>query len=144
MNLEQHERQMIEIKQSDNRATPQWLMSIFRDWFDPCPLNTNPEVDGLELDWRDQTFLNPPYSSPSKWIYKAIEENKKGKTIVILMRFDPTTKYFKALIENEAHIFYCGERLEFINPEEKKNYKSPFPSILVFLSEKNRELKKDI
>jgi hypothetical protein len=37
-------------------------------------------------------------------------------------------------IENNAHIFYCGERLEFINPEEPKNYKSPFPSILVILS----------
>ena len=53
------------------------------------------------------------------------------------MRFDATTKYFKALIENNAHIFYCGERLEFINPEEPKNYKSPFPSILVILN--NRE-----
>jgi len=124
----------METKPSDNRATPKWLMKVFDGWFDPCPLNPNPTIDGLNLEWKDKTFLNPPYSSPSKWIYKAIEESKKGKTIAILIRFDPTTKYFKALIENNAHLFYCGERLEFINPEETKNYKSPFPSILIILS----------
>ena len=124
----------METKPSDNRATPKWLMKVFDGWFDPCPLNPNPTIDGLNLEWKDKTFLNPPYSSPSKWIYKAIEESKKGKTIAILIRFDPTTKYFKALIENNAHLFYCGERLEFINPEETKKYKSPFPSILIILS----------
>ena len=124
---------MNKLKESDNRATPKWLMAVFSDWFDPCPLNPNPTIDGLKLDWKDKTFVNPPYSNPSEWIYKAIEESKKGKTIALLMRFDPTTKYFRALIENNAHIFYCGERLEFINPDEPKNYKSPFPSILVIL-----------
>ena len=123
----------IQVKPSDNRATPKWIMDMFEDWFDPCPLNPNPEIDGLTLEWPDKIFLNPPYSSPSKWIFKAIEENKKGKRVVILIRFDPTTKYFRALIENNAHIFYCSERLEFINPEKEKNYKSPFPSILVVL-----------
>lgn len=124
----------IKTRPSDNRATPKWLMEIFEGWFDPCPLNPNPKIDGLILEWKDKTFLNPPYSSPAKWIFKAIEENKKGKRIVILMRFDPTTRYFKALMENNAHIFYCAERLEFINPEESINYKSPFPSILVILN----------
>ena len=125
----------MKIKTSDNRATPKWLKEIFKDWFDPCPLNPNPTIDGLKTEWGgDKIFLNPPYSQPADWIYRAIEESKKGKTVVILMRFDPTTKYFRALIENNAHIFYCGERMKFINPEEKKNYASPFPSILVILN----------
>lgn len=124
-------------KESDNRETPAWIKSIFEDWFDPCPLNPSPEVDGLTLDWKDKTFLNPPYSSPTPWIYKAIEENKKGKMVAILLRFDPTTKYFRALMENKAHIFYCGERLKFINPFVEKNYSSPFPSILIILSKDN-------
>jgi len=123
------------IKESDNRATPGWLKDIFDGWFDPCPLNPNPTEDGLQKEWGDKIYLNPPYSSPAAWIYRAIEESKKGKKVVILMRFDPTTKYFKALIEANAHIFYCGEHLEFINPNEEKNYKSPFPSILVILNE---------
>ena len=123
----------MKIKSSDNRATPKWLKDMFEDWFDPCPLNPNPTIDGLTLEWPDKTYVNPPYSRPAEWIFKAIEESKKGKRIVILMRFDPTTKYFRALIEANSHIFYCGERLEFINPEEEKNYKSPFPSILVII-----------
>lgn len=126
---------MIKLKESDNRATPDWLKNVFSDWFDPCPLNSNPTIDGLTLEWPNKTFINPPYSSPAAWVYKAIEESKKGKTIVLLMRFDPTTKYFKALIENNAHLFYSGERLRFTNPESHINYASPFPSILIILSQ---------
>jgi len=138
------EKQKLIVKPSDNRATPKWLKDIFDGYFDPCPLNPIPEVNGLELEWKDKTFLNPPYSCPADWIYKAIEESKKGKRIVILMRFDPTTKYFKALIENNAHLFYCGERLEFITPENKE-YKSPFPSIIVILNnDKLHEINKRI
>ena len=124
----------MKIKDSDNRATPEWLKRVFSDWFDPCPLNPNPTVDGLTLDWSDKTYINPPYSAPAPWVYKAIEESKKGKTIVLCMRFDPTTKYFRALIENDAHLFYSGERLRFFNPESNVSYASPFPSILIVLS----------
>lgn len=126
---------MKKLKLSDNRATPKWLKDIFEGYFDPCPLNPKPEINGLELEWGEKTFLNFPYSNPKPWIIKAIEESKKGKKIVILMRFDPTTEYFRMLIENNAHIFYCGERLKFINPEETINYSSPFPSILVILNQ---------
>jgi len=129
---------MIQVKESDNRATPKWLMEIFENWFDPCPLNPSPYVDGLEIDWEDKTYVNPPYSCPAKWIYKAIEESKKGKRIVLLIRFDPTTKHFRALIDYGCHIFFCGERLGFTNPENSIDYKSPFPSILVILNSNNR------
>ena len=127
---------MIKTKESDSRATPEWLMDLFKDWFDPCPLNLNPDIDGLELDWEDKTYVNPPYSNPAPWVDKAITENKKGKTIVLCMRFDPTTKYFRALMEANAHIFYSGERMRFTAPEgvDAINYASPFPSILIVLS----------
>ena len=129
---------MIKTKPSDSRATPKWLMDLFKDWFDPCPLNLNPKIDGLIIDWKDKTYVNPPYSNPSPWVYKAIEESKKGKMIVLCMRFDPTTKYFRALIENNAHIFYCGERLRFV-AEQGVNYASPFPSILIILNKRDKE-----
>ena len=123
----------MKLKESDNRATPKWLKDVFEDWFDPCPLNTNPEIDGLKLEWGNKTFVNPPYSNPTPWIFKAIEESKKGKIIALLIRCDMTTKYGKALIENNAHIFFCGERLHFVTPEGK-SYASPFPSILVIIN----------
>lgn len=123
---------MIETKESDSRATPKWVKNMFSDWFDPCPLNRNPTIDGLSIDWKDKTFVNPPYSKPAPWVMKAIKESKKGKTIVLLMRFDPTTRYFRALMEANAHVFYCGERMKFLTPEGE-GYASPFPSILITL-----------
>jgi len=47
---------MIKTKSCDNRATPEWIMDLFKDYFDPCPLNPNPTTDGLKLEWKDKTF----------------------------------------------------------------------------------------
>ena len=71
---------------NDNYATDSRIMDLFRDWFDPCPLNPNPDFDGLKIDWKDKTYCNPPYSKPEIWVDKAIEENRKGKLIVIQKR----------------------------------------------------------
>lgn len=119
----------------NNWGTPDWLMEIFGEWFDPCPLNANPEFDGLKIDWKDKTYVNPPYSNPLPWVEKAIEENKKGKTIVMLLKVDTSTRWFKRINEAQGKIFWLNGRLRF----KGKNYYngdgklSPanFPSILV-------------
>ena len=64
------------MKESDNRRTPKWLRDIFENWFDPCPLNSNPEIDGLKIEWKNKTYCNPPYSQTTKWVLKAIEEGR--------------------------------------------------------------------
>ena len=112
----------------DNYKTPKWLMEIFKDCFDPCPLNPNPKFDGLNISWKHKTFVNPPYSNPLKWIEKAIEESNKGKTIIMLLRVDTSTKWFAKLIEERAEILWFNKRLIFIN-----NKTSNFPSMLVIL-----------
>ena len=114
---------------NDQYSTDKWIMDLFRDWYDPCPLNYNYKVDGLGLDWLDQTFVNPPYSNPLAWVMKAIEENKKGKTIVLLLRVDTSTNWFKLLVEANAHILFIHKRLKF-NTGKSAN----FPSMLVILS----------
>jgi len=113
----------------DNYATPKWLMDIFKDWFDPCPLEPELYVDGLKVEWEYRTYVNPPYSNPLKWVEKAIEENKKGKTIVMLLRVDTSTKWFAKLIEAKAKILWFNGRLRFVS-------KGPanFPSMLVILT----------
>jgi hypothetical protein len=125
---------MREVKLSDCRETPDWLYKgLFSDWFDPCPIARVPQIDGLLIDWKDKTYVNPPYSDPSMWVSKAIEENKKGKTIVLLLKFDSTTKWFRDLIDAKAHYFFSGERLKFHNPYIKTNTISPFTSVLFVL-----------
>jgi len=119
---------------NDDWATPNWLMEIFRDWYDPCPLN---KVDwsGLNVDWKDKTYVNPPYSSPKAWVEKAVEENKKGKMIVMLMRMDTSTEWFKMLQEANAHFLWFNGRLKFSDTGKPAN----FPSMLVVL-EANKEV----
>ncbi len=115
----------------DNWATPKWVMEIFKDWYDPCPLNPTPKVDGLRriMEWEDKTFVNPPYSNPLPWVEKAIEESKKGKTIVMLLNVDTSTKWFAKLNEANAHFLWFAERLKFSEKDA-----SPRPSMLVVLN----------
>ena len=114
----------------DNWETPTWLISLFENWFDPCPINANPIIDGLKIEWQDRTFVNPPYSNPLPWVEKAIEESKKGKIIVMLLHVDTSTKWFAKLNEANAHILWFAKRLNY---SDKKGGASPKPSMLVIL-----------
>jgi hypothetical protein len=97
---------------NDNYATPKWLLRVFENWFDPCPLNPIPIIDGLSIEWKDKTYVNPPYSDPLNWVRKAIEEMKKGKLIVMLLRADSSTEYFK-LCQEYGEVIYFGRRIKF-------------------------------
>ena len=62
----------------DNYKTDQWILDLFPNYFDPCPLNYDydPETDndGLAISWNyadyDGVFCNPPYSDPKAWVKK--------------------------------------------------------------------------
>jgi hypothetical protein len=111
----------------DSYATPKWLFDVFKGWFDPCPLNPNPQYDGLLIDWQDRTYVNPPYSEPEKWVEKAIQEKYKGKLVVMLLRADSSTHYFQRCQE-EGEVIYFGRRIKF-------NGKTPyFASMLVIFN----------
>jgi hypothetical protein len=113
----------------DTYATPKWLIDLFEGWFDPCPLNFNPEIDGLSIEWKDKTYVNPPYSEPLKWVEKAINEMNKRKLIVMLLRADSSTKYFQ-LCQQHGEVIYFGRRIKF-------NGKTPyFASMLVIFNGK--------
>ena len=101
----------IQTKESDICETPRWLMNMFEDFFDPCPIN--PNFDGLLIDWQDKTFVNPPYSKPLQWVEKAIIEHKKGKYIVLLLRMDCSVRYFRLLMEAGARILFINCRVKF-------------------------------
>ena len=113
--------------EGDSYATPSWIFDLFEGYFDPCPLNKNPTFDGLTIEWGWRTYVNPPYSEPLKWIEKAIQEKKKGKLIVMLLRADSSTHYFQRCQE-EGEVIYFGRRIKF-------NGKTPyFASMLVIFN----------
>lgn len=115
---------------NDNYATPLWLMEHFKNHFDPCPLNA--DFDGLKIEWKSPTFVNPPYSDPLAWVIKAIEQSKKGVSVVMLLRIDVSTKFYKLIMEQNPHIAFFNERLHFNELKQSPN----FSSMLVYLEVK--------
>jgi len=128
---------------NDNYTTDSRIIQLFEMWFDPCPLNPDPTENGLEIEWEDRTYVNPPYSKPLPWVIKAIEENKKGKLVVMLLRMDTSTRWFKELQEANAVFMWINGRLRFGDTGKPAN----FPSMLVILNkpikQKERKVKRE-
>ena len=73
------------------------LDAEFRFDFDPCPHPLPPGFDGLTCEWGQRNYCNPPFGSiihrgkkkgPTAWMRKAIEENRKGKLVVMVYPVD--------------------------------------------------------
>lgn len=117
-------------KQSDNWKTPADIYNFYIDalgMFDPCPFKSN--FDGLEIEWKEKNFVNPPYSKISKFVDKGIEEHKKGKDVCFLIPARTDTKYFRKLVDYGCTIEFITGRLHFNNSNS-----APFPSCYVFLT----------
>ena len=115
---------------NNNYPTDDFIMQLFGDWFDPCTLSNGElrDFDGLGSSWKDKTFVNPPYSNALDWIKKGIEENKKGKTIVFLLKSDNSTRWFAQLQNNGAKFLWINGRLKY-----KTGIPAPFPSMIAIL-----------
>ena len=128
---------------SDDWGTPDWLMSMFEDWYDPCPLKGIKSKDGLNESWADyydKIYINPPYSNPKPWIEKAIREFEIGQledwwgnnmTIVLLLKHDSSTQWYRMLKEAGARFLMVEGRLTYKGPNSKP---CAFPSVLAVLS----------
>ena len=82
------------------------------DEFDPAPY-PEPEWDGLEIDWAERTFVNPPFDNLSEWIEKAYDEYRKGKLIVMLSPVRTHTSYFQQFVLPYASLEFIPGRLRF-------------------------------
>ena len=118
------------LQHSDNCATPPEFYSDLNDefqfTFDPCPLNHNVEKwDGLQIDWGERNFINPPYSRKLKdaFVKKAIEESKKGKLCVMLLPVSTSTRLFHDFIlPNQKEIRFIDGRIKFCGVNTKGEY----------------------
>jgi hypothetical protein len=73
------------------------LNAEFNFDFDPCPCPKPDDFDGLTCEWGWSNYVNPPFGSVNHegrkkgitaWIRKAIEEQKKGKLVVLVYPLD--------------------------------------------------------
>lgn len=112
------------------KAVYQVLDAEFGFDFDPCP--PNPSFDGLEAEWGDVNFVNPPYGNElPKWIRKGFEEWKKGKTVVFLIPSRTDTIWWHDYCMKASEIRYIRGRLKFDDHVSS----APFPSAIVIFKE---------
>ncbi len=119
---------MAGIKESDHYRSDEWIWAIFDGWHDPCPYRSD-DLLGLIEPWGSQTFVNPPYSNPLPWVEKAILERERGNTVVLLLKHDSSTKWFRLLHEAGAHFLLVSGRLKY-----QTGKPANFPSVLAVLS----------
>ena len=128
---------------TDSWSTPKHIYDTLNnkydfDDFDPCPLNDNPLINGLNIEWANKTFCNPPYSKLKTtikgglgWVEKAHLEAQKGKLIVLLIPARTDTQWFHdIIIENNYEIEFIKGRLKFGDA----TCSAPFPSMIVIMN----------
>jgi hypothetical protein len=108
------------------KSVYQILDAEFHFDFDPCP--TDPDFDGLDIEWGNRNFVNPPYGRElPKWIQKGYDEWQKGRMIVFLIPSRTDTKWWHDYCMKATEIRFIKGRLKF---DEHKN-SAPFPSAIV-------------
>ena len=106
---------------SDNWKTPDsFYLELHREFnfdFDPCPYSEKePVFNGLEVEWGERNFVNPPYSRKLKeaFVLKGVAESKKGKLVVFLIPVSTSTKLFhEVILKNTPEIRFIKGRIAF-------------------------------
>lgn len=116
---------------TDHWATPKGiyenLNNRFKFNFDPCPLNSPISFNGLDIDWGNRVFCNPPYSDLKAWLKKGYEESRKGKLVVFLIPSRTDTIAWHEYCMKADEIIFIKGRLKF---GDSKN-SAPFPSAVI-------------
>ena len=117
------------------KAVYQVLDAEFNFDFDPCP--TNPQFDGLNIDWGKRCFCNPPYGREiPKWVEKAwvsvhgrfnADDEPTSDIVVLLVPSRTDTRWWHEYIMKANEIRFIKGRLKF---DDSKN-SAPFPSAIV-------------
>jgi len=86
------------------------LNDEFAFTFDPCPYPKPDNFDGLDAEWGESNYVNPPFGvvlhkgkkkGATAWARKCIEESKKGKKVVMVY---PIDKWVLMLLEAGAKV----------------------------------------
>jgi hypothetical protein len=95
------------------------LDAEFRFDFDPCPFPKPADFDGLTCEWGRSSYVNPPFGSiihdgkkkgPTAWVRKAIEEHRKGKTVVLVFPIDKwVLMLVREILGEQAEIRNLGD-----------------------------------
>ena len=106
------------------------LNKEFKFQFDHCPNPRPKEFDGLAVDWKKSNWVNPPFwAGITAWVRKAIVEQQKGNTSVLIL---PLDNWVNLLLQAGAELRPVGSH-EWIHTQDGSRRKAPRPSILFIL-----------
>ncbi len=122
--------------------TPPDLMQALQDEFhfdwDACPYPKLDDFDGLTQEWGGCTYVNPPFGSimhegrrkgPTAWARKAMAEQAKGKTVVMVY---PIDKWVLMLLAAGAEVRNLGD-VKWLATEDGKPGKGTGRHIACFV-----------
>ncbi len=100
------------------------------------------EQDGKHADWRDRTWLNPPFSDPSFWVRRlaqiCIANNWEG---MMITRCDPASSWFD-WHWTARRVCFPRERTRFIKPGEGIMGTPEFCVAISYFGKRVREFKR--
>lgn len=107
---------------NDHFGTPDRVFDLLegqrimaRSYFDPCPMHS--KFDGLTINWKEQNFINPPYSLLPEFVEKSFKENQNGKYCVLLLPVKTDQDWFHDIICKWYYnnVMWIRGRLKFVN-----------------------------
>lgn len=119
----------------------QELQEEFNFDYDPCPHPRPDGYDGLEADWGDTNWVNPPFGNGlMKWVKKALLERSNGKASVFILPIYQS-RIIAIMAEAGAEIRYYGQprwlAIEDGEPSPSKLRDIP-PCLLLILNPETR------
>ena len=93
----------------------------------------------------DLAWCNPPYSDPLPFVMQCAEWGRSGNGVVMLLNFDPSTKWFDVISSKASVIIPIqGGRIAFLNEEGKPVRGNSKPQMLCYFAPFGRATKQAV
>ena len=150
-------KHLANIKIHDNYVTPPSLFAeackkfnIFPEidvcdcpFFHLCSKFITEKEDSLLFEWKEDFFMNPPYSKVDKFMKKAYYQHKKHNVNGLILVFAKTdTKWWHSFVEKKAEVHFIKGRIKFLKDGFKTKNSAPYPSaVIIYRLERTKQLK---
>lgn len=118
------------------------------EFFDPAPFPRPDDLNGLEIEWGEKNYVNPPFGGfrsktgkrmpgVTAWVRKAIEEYHKGKKVVFVYPIDKWVFFF---LEAGAKIKNMGD-VKWLATEDGSRGNGTGRHVAMFILDPDKEAK---
>ncbi len=99
----------------------------------PAQFHYTATDDGLEREWKERVFMNPPYSCPGKWMKKLIEEfaARRVKEAIALVPAATDTNWLSPVLKSQPVCFWKG-RIKFLGEDYQPKSSARQSHVLVY------------